>query len=96
MFISNNYCKEENNCNGLHISYSDSTKQITYSNYKKGKKHGVELILFEDGSIATTGKYKNGMKHGWFTYYLSDGQLAGKQKYKKGVETKSVTYNTNW
>lgn len=52
--------------------------------YKKGKKHGVEINFTWYGYAQNYGYWKNGLKHGMWLYYDEDFNLIGSEKFKKG------------
>lgn len=63
--------------------------------YKKGKKHGMEKIYRQEGSLLYTVDYDNGQRQGYFKHYTKDGKLEYAVRYEKGMVQSVVKYLSN-
>ncbi len=70
---------------GLHISYSSSTKMVNSEiTYREGKRNGTVKFFFLNGELQSDGKYKNGLADGMYREYSNKGILINEIKFKGG------------
>jgi len=88
---------EENYDNGLldgpHTTfYPASGKPAEIIEYKQGRREGMLLKLFPDGSTMTEGTYVNDSLNGDFTLYYPNGKIQLKGAYDHGMHTGEWKY----
>lgn len=69
----------------------DSTLNVEFVKYVKGKKNGREYSVDTSGNYST-GKYINGIKNGWFRAYTSEGVLMYEYFYRNDTIVKQGIY----
>ena len=79
--------------NGESITYyldSGDTAEIVV--FKNGKKNGILLKYFPDGTLMTESYYKDDMPNGDFTHYHIDGSIQIIGKYYRGKQSGEWQY----
>lgn len=66
---------------GIWYFYDDSGRQISMTDYKHGKKHGVSLKKFPNGQVHYTGEYADDIQVGIWKTYQPDGTLVDSTNY---------------
>jgi antitoxin component YwqK of YwqJK toxin-antitoxin module len=89
-FNTINQYSKDNKKDGVWITYVDSTKNYSISNFKNGVLHGNFTEYFENGIVSIKGTYFNGKKDKKWLYFTQDGKVLTWQKFKKGVFIKMV------
>ena len=52
--------------------------------YKKGKRHGLNRLFYENGNLRIEASYVDDQKEGLDKFYFSSGKLASEVNYLKG------------
>ena len=68
---------------GIWYFYDEAGTQISMTDYKHGKKHGVSLKRFPNGSIHYTGEYVEDQQVGVWKTYSADGSLVNSTDYSE-------------
>lgn len=66
---------------GIWYFYDESGTQISMTDFKHGKKNGVSLHRYPNGSIQYTGEYKDDIQVGIWRTYDADGKLIDSTNY---------------
>ena len=66
---------------GIWYFYDESGKQISMTDYKHGKKHGVSMKKFPNGQVHYTGEYENDIQVGIWKTYEMNGTLVDSTNY---------------
>lgn len=66
---------------GIWYFYDERGNQISMTDYKHGKKHGVSMKKFPNGSIHYTGEYENDVQVGIWKTYDNQGELVDSINY---------------
>jgi antitoxin component YwqK of YwqJK toxin-antitoxin module len=66
--------------------YSERTKKVKLiENYKRGDKHGVWMVYYDNGLLFSEAHYQLGKEHGIWKEYFEDGKIRMETSYKNGL-----------
>lgn len=79
--------------NGTWYTWAEDGSILTYTEFKKGYRHGNYSEYADSSKLIHEGRFKKDLKTGtWFTY-SPDGELLQRSKFKKGKQNgKCVDY----
>src|SRR5690606_15420147 len=60
--------------------------------YVKGKRNGLEILFYEDGSLMQKGIFKNDKREGVWEKYFPNGQVKQKSVFVKGKFKDETTF----
>ena len=72
---------EEERRHGIWYFYNESGMEISMTDFNHGKKNGVSLHRYPNGSIHYSGEYKDDVQVGLWKTYDSDGKLVDSTNY---------------
>jgi YD repeat-containing protein len=72
---------KEGQRHGIWYFYDESGRQISMTDYKHGKKHGVSLKRYPNGQVHYTGEYENDVQVGIWKTYDANGKLVDSTNY---------------
>ncbi len=67
--------------NGVWHHYNESGLEISTTEYKHGKKHGLSIVKYSNGQLYYTGEYRDDKRAGVWRTYGRDGTMKKEVNY---------------
>lgn len=81
----------------VEIPYDNGNIRYRYTRFLSKEsthwvRHGLFIVYYENGVIASEGMYTNGLEDGLWIDYYDNGQLAARGYYKNGEQLDGWEY----